>query len=257
LFPTLFRIGEFELSTFGLMMVAGFLAAGAMNARSYPQAGIPRDLAWDLLVWAMVGGVLGAKLWYVGEQVARDPGLASSLFEWGGPLFSRGGLTWYGGLLGGAAAAIAGGVRRGVRPLALASASAASLAVGQGLGRIGCFLVGDDYGAVSDVPWAIAFPQGLPPTEAPVHPTQLYEAAWLFAAGWILWRRRASSPLAIAEYLVLAGLGRFWIELLRTNPPALGPLTNAQLVALACMALGALAWLRARARMPDRSGATA
>jgi phosphatidylglycerol:prolipoprotein diacylglycerol transferase len=244
-YPTLFEIGNFQVSTFGVMMVCGFVAAGFMNSRAYEAAGIPREAAWDLLVWAMVGGVLGSKLWFVAETLARDPGQLDQLLTWGGPLLSRGGLTWYGGLLGGALAAIYGGRRLGIGGLALANASAPSLAVGQALGRVGCFLVGDDYGRPTDAAWGVAFPQGLPPTTVPVHPTQLYEVAWLGLAAWLLWRRRRTSPLLIAEYLALAGLGRLWIEVFRTNPALIGPLSNAQVAALACIAIGVVAWLRA------------
>ena len=126
--------------------------------------------------------------------------------------------------------------------------AAPTLAIGQALGRVGCFLVGDDYGRASDLPWAIAFPRGLPPTTDPVHPTMLYEVAWLVPAAWLLWKRRGRSPFLLGEYLFWAGLGRLWIECLRTNPTLLGPFTNAQLVGLASMAIGAGGWLWLRAR---------
>jgi phosphatidylglycerol:prolipoprotein diacylglycerol transferase len=74
-YPTLFEIGNFQVSTFGVMMVCGFVAAGFMNSRAYQDAGIPREAAWDLLVWAMLGGVLGSKLWFVAETLARERGV--------------------------------------------------------------------------------------------------------------------------------------------------------------------------------------
>jgi phosphatidylglycerol:prolipoprotein diacylglycerol transferase len=120
--------------------------------------------------------------------------------------------------------------------------------VGQALGRIGCFLVGDDYGRVSDVPWAVAFPQGLPPTLEPVHPTMLYETFWLLPVGAFLWWRRGRSPFLFGEYLMLSGAGRLVIEGYRVNPMLIGPFTNAQVVALACIAIGAGGWLWLRAQ---------
>ena len=97
--------------------------------------------------------------------------------------------------------------------------------------------------------FGIAFPNGVEPTDVPVHPTQLYEVVWLsLAAAW-LWRRRGSSPSLIGEYLVLAALGRLWIEVFRRNPELIGPLSNAQLAALASVALGIGLWLWARSRV--------
>lgn len=248
MYPTLFEYGPIHLTSFGVMMVAGFLVGSWMNARAFAERGLRPEIAWDLMTWAMVGGVLGSKLWFVAEQVARHPGAAAGLLEPGGPLLSLGGLTWYGGLVGGAAAGILGAHRAGITPLTVANLVAPSLAVGQALGRVGCFLVGDDYGRETTLPWGIAFPQGIDPIDVPVHPTQLYETAWLGLCGAWLWRRRNRSPLLIAEYLILAGLGRFAIELVRRNPNLVGGLSNAQLVAIACLGAGGLFLLRARVK---------
>jgi prolipoprotein diacylglyceryltransferase len=81
-----------------------------------------------------------------------------------------------------------------------------------------------------------------------VHPTQLYEVAWLAPVGLLLWWRQGRSPSVLGEYLVLAGLGRLWIEPLRTNPPVVGPLSTAQVTALASIASGALVWVLLRRR---------
>jgi phosphatidylglycerol:prolipoprotein diacylglycerol transferase len=243
MYPTLID-WPFELSSFGVMMAVAFLVGGWMASRSFEREGLVADDAWKLVTWAMIGGVLGAKLWYVGEAIARDPQAREGLFALGGPLFSRGGITWYGGLVGGALLVL---WRARISKLPLVSvmnAAAPTLAVGQALGRVGCFLVGDDYGRVTDSWVGVAFPDGLPPTVDPVHPTMLYECAWLLAGGALLWTRRGRSPFLFGEYLMLAGAGRFWIELFRTNPAFVGPLTNAQLVAVACFAVGAIGWLR-------------
>ena len=96
--------------------------------------------------------------------------------------------------------------------------NAMAAAIGQALGRIGCFLVGDDYGRPTDGWFGIAFPEGAPPTLERVHPTQLYEAAWLFALTAFLWARRDRSPRLWAEYFMLAAVGRFAVEFLRVNP---------------------------------------
>src|SRR6185503_488647 len=125
----------------------------------------------------------------------------------------------------------------------LAAASPA-LAIGHAIGRIGCFLVGDDYGRPSDLPWAVAFPEGLPPTLIRVHPTQLYESIALFVigGGLLYLRRRAyNDRVVFGVYLVSAGMTRFLIEFVRVNARVIGPLTIAQLAAASAVMVGA--WL--------------
>jgi phosphatidylglycerol:prolipoprotein diacylglycerol transferase len=123
-----------------------------------------------------------------------------------------------------------------------AEAVAVGAAVGQAIGRVGCFLVGDDYGRATDLPWGVAFPQGAPPTLDPVHPTQLYETAWLLAGAALLWRRRTRSPFLFGEYLILNGVGRFFIEMLRVNPRVALGLTEPQWIALGLIVLGGVGW---------------
>jgi phosphatidylglycerol:prolipoprotein diacylglycerol transferase len=237
MYPVIAEPFGFAISSFGVLVALGFLAAAALTAASFEKAGLERELAWNVLTWAIVGGLLGAKLWNVAESLARDPDASLRAL-----LLNRAGLTWYGGMLGAILCSAIGARHNGV-PLKLGfDAAAAGAAVGQAIGRLGCFLVGDDYGKPSDLPWAIAFPQGQPPTLDPVHPTMLYESAWLLLAGAWLWRRRGRSPFLFGEYLIAQGLGRLVIEHWRSNPALLGPLTNAQVVALACLIAGIAGW---------------
>ena len=127
------------------------------------------------------------------------------------------------------------------------AAAAPGLAAGHAIGRIGCFLVGDDYGRPSDLPWAVAFPEGRPPTSVPVHPTQLYEAAALVVIAWLLVRwRRHSVPdrVVFGRYLVLAGATRFAIEYIRVNLRIVGPFTLAQLISMSLIIAGVILLLR-------------
>jgi phosphatidylglycerol:prolipoprotein diacylglycerol transferase len=117
------------------------------------------------------------------------------------------------------------------------------LAAGHAIGRIGCFLVGDDYGVPSTLPWAVAFPHGLPPTTVRVHPTQLYEAVVLLPVAWLLlrWRRQhRDDRFVLGAYLVLTGSTRFSIEFLRWRHDILGPFAVAHLLSLAAVVVGAL-----------------
>lgn len=250
MYPVLIEVFGFPISTFGVMVALGFVAGGYLAGRAFERAGLPRQAAWDIVTWCVVGGLLGAKLWYVGEQLARDPN--AKFLEL---LLSRGGITWYGGFVGGTVLGLWSARSRKISMLSAANCAGPSLALGQALGRVGCFLVGDDYGMRSTVPWAVAFPKGLPPTLDPVtgevfrvHPTMLYEAAWLLPVSAFLWWRQPRSPFLFGEYLMLAGLGRLVIEHWRVNPALLGPLSNAQVTSLALIAIGAAGWLYFRSR---------
>lgn len=240
---------EFELfgnavtiSSFGLLVAIGFLAGGRVAEIYFNERGEVGDKAWRVLVYCMIGGILGSKLWYAAESVARgNPGGFIEL-----AFLNRGGMTWYGGFVGGILGGALGARVARVPVFMVANATAPALLVGQMFGRIGCFLVGDDWGSPSNLPWAVAFPDGIDPTHVPVHPTQLYEVAWLAAGALLLWTRRNRSPALFSEYLMIAGIGRLWIEVFRVNPLLLGPLTNAQLMAIGCALLGAMLWLRFR-----------
>ena len=232
MYPVLFRIGEFEVTSFGVLVGVGALVGIWLFGRELARSGLPPD-ASNAAVAGVFGGLLGAKLVWTVEFMDNAP--VADL------LFSRGGLSWFGGLLGGVGAGL-WMLRRYRVPLVRGLAAATpALAVGHAIGRIGCFLVGDDYGRPTDLPWGVAFPMGLPPTDVPVHPTQLYEAMALAAvAGMLIRWRRAGVPdrVVLGRYLVLAGSIRFAIEFIRINLRILGPFTLAHLISLSFIAGG-------------------
>ena len=125
--------------------------------------------------------------------------------------------------------------------LEVADLVAPFLALGQGIGRIGCFLVGDDYGTPSSLPWACSFPKGLPPTDTPVHPTQIYEMAAYFSVFIYLRYKKRNQNFTgelMFEYLFLVGFFRFIIEFIRNNPHYLMGLTGAQYISIIMMMVG-------------------
>jgi phosphatidylglycerol:prolipoprotein diacylglycerol transferase len=233
MYPTFLRIGDFEITSFGVLVALGALAGMLVFQRELRRAGLPGD-AINAAMAGVLGGLAGAKLIWAIEFHNTAPFLDLVL--------SRGGLSWFGGLAGGLIAGLAT-LRRYRVPLVRGLAAASpGLALGHAIGRIGCFLVGDDYGRPSTLPWAVAFPKGLPPTDVPVHPTQLYEAIPLAMLAWLLirWRQRNTpDAVVLARYLMLAGAIRFTVEFLRINAPVLGSLTLAQLWSMALMAAGA------------------
>jgi phosphatidylglycerol:prolipoprotein diacylglycerol transferase len=178
-------------------------------------------------------------------------------------LFSRGGLVWYGGFIGGALAVILNSWRLRVPLRWTMQLAAPALAAAYALGRVGCFLVNDDYGRPTDLPWGVKFPEGLPPstpenlknlfgipvppgidpaTVLAVHPTQLYEAAAMLAVFALLWSlRKSRRPIGwlFGLYLVFAGIERFLVEILRAKDDRfLGPFTLAQLTSVLIVLLG-------------------
>ena len=232
MYPVIFRIGSFEITSFGVMVAVGAMVGLWLFRRELLKSQLPES-ATDSALAGLIGGIVGAKLLYVAENLSSAPVLDL--------LTDRGGMSWFGGLVGGVGAGLVMMALRRWPLIPVLSAATPALAVGHLLGRIGCFLVGDDYGRPTTLPWGVAFPEGLPPTDVPVHPTQLYEAAFLGVLAWLLirWRRRGVGDAAVVgRYLLLAGGFRFALEFLRINVRVAGPLTVAHLFALGIVLAG-------------------
>jgi phosphatidylglycerol:prolipoprotein diacylglycerol transferase len=237
-------IGPFTIQTFGVMFALGFLAAGVMAGKRLQELGKPVDWSYELIFGALVGGLVGARVYYLAEHwdEVQDDLLGS--------LFSGEGLVWYGGAIGGALGVIAVAWYRGFLGLALLDLAAPALALGYAIGRIGCQLSGDgDYGVESDLPWAMAYPDGTVPTTEEVHPTPIYEALSMGLVAWLLWRwrDRFRPGLLFAVYLVLSGLERLLVEFVRRNEAVVAGLTAPQLQSIVLMLIGG-GWLAIAAR---------
>ena len=251
-YPIIFNVGPLQITGYGIMMMIGFLMGGWLIGLELKRRGLREDYAGEIVVAAVIGGIVGAKLWYV--------------FLMGDPraLFSRGGLVWYGGFLGGTLAVILNGLRLKVPTRWTAQLMGPPLAAAYALGRVGCFLVNDDYGRPTEVAWAVKFPQGMPPSTAgnmermfgiampqgmdpttvlAVHPTQLYEVGAMlvaFAILWVLRKRQAGTGWLFGLYLMFAGVERFLIEFLRAKDDRMfGAFTLAQATSVALVLVGA------------------
>ncbi len=238
------HLGPLTLQTFGLMLGLGFVVAGVFAAKRLKEVGRPPDYAYEMVFAALVGGIVGARLWSVLQDwdTARHDVVGS--------LFSGSGLVFYGGLLGGALCVLGWAWWRGVLDLTTVDVAAVPLAAAYAIGRIGCQLAGDgDYGIPWNGPWAMSYPHGTVPTTENVHPTPVYETLTMGLVAWFLWRRRDSMRPGglFALYLVLAGTERFLVEFIRRNDKVAAGLTLAQLIALAMMAGGSIWLLRMRA----------
>jgi phosphatidylglycerol---prolipoprotein diacylglyceryl transferase len=230
-----------SIKTFGVMFALGFLVCGMVVARRLRELGRPVDWAYEIVFAALIGGVVGARGYFLiqnYDQVKHD------LL---GSIFSGSGLVWYGGAIGGAIGVIAWMYRRGALELAMLDMCATALALGYAIGRIGCQVSGDgDYGIRSNLPWAMGYPHGTVPTPpgVKVQPTPIYETVSMCLVAYLLWRLRDRvRPGAVfAAYLVLSGLERFLVEFVRRNNEVLAGLTGPQLESVGLCVVGAL-WL--------------
>jgi phosphatidylglycerol---prolipoprotein diacylglyceryl transferase len=233
------EIGPLTLQSFGLMLGIAFVVCALLSARYLEEIGKPRDWAWEFVFFAAVGGIVGARLWWVVENWSEAQ---EDLI---GSLFTGAGLTFFGGALGGAIGVLAWSRHKGFWEGRTLDMGAPSLAAGYAIGRIGCQLAGDgDYGVAWDGPWAMAYPDGTVPTTEPVHPTPVYETIvmGIFAALLWRWRHRWRPGTLFAVWALGAGLERFLVEFIRRNPDVVLGLTQPQLIALAMVAGGGL-WI--------------
>ncbi len=256
-YPLILELGPLQITGYGIMMMVGFLVGGWAIQLDLRRRGYNEDYAADLVVAAVIGGVVGAKLWYV--ALTGDPGA----------LFSRGGLVWYGGFVGGTAAVMFNGWRLRVPTRVTAEIVAPALALGYALGRVGCFMVQDDYGVPTALPWGLRFPEGAPASTAQnlvaqfgveipagtnplevlaVHPTQLYEATLMMLAFYFLWKLRKhghGTGWLMGVYVAMAGTERFLIEFLRAKDDRIfGTFTIAQVTSIVLVITGMILMAR-------------
>ena len=237
MWPEVFSIFGVGIQSYGLSKALALLVGAFLLGRAFTRIGYDKELAHSIALWATVWGFVGAKVYYL---IANWDN-----FSW--HLFGGSGFVWYGGLIAGSIAVIVM-TRRHDLPLGrVAGAMAAPLSVAYGIGRIGCFLAGDGtYGTPTDLPWGMAFPTGVVPVDVPVHPVQLYEAAGAFLIAGILWvlGRRLRPVAVFGSYLMLSGAARLLAEMVRINPHVVLDLTEAQLIGIASIILGAALILR-------------
>ncbi len=243
--PELFHIGGFTVNSFGVMMALAFIVAGFIAHWQFKKRGVNPDFIYGLLIAAVIGGLLGAKIHF----------LIIHPEQWPENMLSGRGLVWFGGLFGAIIGVVIVTLVSKQRLAAIMDSGAIAVSVGYAVGRIGCFLNGCDYGQPTDLPWHLAFPNGSPPTTELVHPTQLYEsAASLVIFALLVWviapRFKREGPLIFA-YAVLAGAERILVEFIRTNPPVALGLTQQQWIGIVMLVVGiaGMWWFGTRGRL--------
>jgi phosphatidylglycerol:prolipoprotein diacylglycerol transferase len=222
MFPRLLELGPLTLHTYGLLLATAYLVSILLASRLAEKEGVPADRVWDLGLVVIVSALVGAKVLLVltdlGGYLDRPSRLLSMEF-W------QAGGVYYGGFIG-AVAGAALWVSRSpdLRFWTIADGAAPAIALGQSIGRLGCFAAGCDYGKATGLPWAVTFTSeyahqhiGVPLNVA-LHPTQLYESATTFLLFWILlgiYKKRRFSGQVFFFYLVLYGGTRFLLEFFR------------------------------------------
>ena len=260
--PNALQLGPLTVHWYGVMLALAFLAGLWTAGRRAPRDGIAGEKIADAGLWLILGGIIGARTLYV---VSYWDGLLEA------PLFprapwteifmvQRGGLVYYGGLVG---ATLAGIFYARVRKLPLwkmADIFTPSIALGYVFGRIGCLMNGCCYGRACDLPWAIRFPEDNPlhPPTFPVHPTQIYDSllslGFYFALAW-LYRRKRFDGQVFATYLMGYALLRAFVELFRGDYAAEHlhhGLTPAHLVSVGIFVAGAVLFWTLRPRAEKR-----
>jgi phosphatidylglycerol---prolipoprotein diacylglyceryl transferase len=246
MFPVLLKLGPITIYSFGAMLALAFLAASQVTAKELGRRGYDPEMASKFVLWAVVGGLSGARLWSIYDDWSgflQDPIHV---------LLSGSGLVFYGGLAGGFVAVSLAIRRYGVPWLTAVDCIAPGLPLAHAIGRIGCELAGDgDWGTPSTLPWAHAYPNAIIgwqqwvaanglPADVRVHPTPLYEMLMYFAIFGILWavRKRPMAPGGLLWlYFVLGGIARFAVEFIRNEPIVMG-LSEAQWFSLLLIGIG-------------------
>jgi len=263
MYPVIFDFGQISIfgreisiviNSYGFMLMTAFYSCYFVLNREMKRLKLDENIASDIIVWAAIGGIGGAKLYYLIENFDRV------LMDPKGMIFSGAGLVFLGGLIGGTIGVSYVFRKNSMEWFQSADIVAPLLALGYSLGRIGCLLVGDDYGLPTDLPWGISFPNGLPPTTysvfqsyypwvdlsgfqpgiLKVHPTQIYESVIGFLIFLYLYKIRLTNKVPgslFFKYLMFAGIERFFIEFIRMNPKYLFNLSGAQLISLGMISI--------------------
>lgn len=261
------HIGPLSIPTFGLLMWLAFVISFFVLRAEVQRRKLEID-PQSVVLWMVLAGILGAKLWHIFDTPADRPMwsmfASRAIFTW-----FQSGFAWFGGFTAGIAALLYLGHRYRIGMLKMLDICSSAVAIGYAVGRIGCLISGDgDYGKPTawPWPWGMAFPHGLVPTtetcvqwgwpqDCRVYPTPIYE----FLAGvlifWYLWRRGKRAlqhPLATGvitgEFLVLFGIERFLVEFIRINPRVIFGMSNAQFAGLLTAIAGIILLIIARRR---------
>jgi len=241
------HIGPLTLGSYGLMVAIGLICAFFILRADFARRGVSAD-AEAIIGITGLAGLAGSRVYHLLEsprEFFADP--------WP-QLFSTMGFAFVGAIIGGFLALVLLAKRFRISPLLMLDSSSPAAAIGYGIGRIGCLISGDgDYGIPTSLPWGMSFPNGIVPTTERVHPTPVYEFLVAALIAWILWRlgarcmkTHAPNGIIFAAYLVLTGIARFLVEIIRINPRSFYGLTNAQAASVVSIFAGVALFIYSR-----------
>lgn len=235
MYPILFQLGPLSIRTYGALVAVAFIVSLRLAGWGARLRGLPEVFMIDISAVAILSGLFGARLFYVLQNWAHFRVNPAEIFKiW------EGGLVFYGGFLV-AAAVTAAYVHRQKLPLGvIADCAAPALAIGQAIGRWGCFFAGCCYGRPTAVPWAARFkdPICLAPMGIELHPVQLYESFGSLLIGLFLWirlsRRKDADGQVFWFYVFFYGALRFVMEFFRGDDrgPTFGGLSQGQIIGI-------------------------
>ncbi|MDO8691107.1 MAG: prolipoprotein diacylglyceryl transferase [Dehalococcoidia bacterium] len=242
--PVIFHIGHFGLRWYSLAILAALAAGIALTLREARHKGIHEDVIWGVAVWGVIGGLIGARLFHVIDNL--DKYLADPLSILA---VQEGGLAISGAIVVGLLAAFIQARRQGWPFLRVLDAAAPGLILGQAIGHIGCIIQGDSLGPATDLPWGFVYtnPGAMAPAlGVPFLPSQAYEMVWdlaIFAFLWFMRKRVHNDGLLFAAYMFLYSINKFTVSFWRENVLLAFGLREAQLVALALLASSVVGFL--------------
>lgn len=254
MYPELFRIGNFPIHAYGLLLALALLVGLSLAARLAAREGIKPERIYDLGLWMLVGAIGGSKL----LMVLTEPIYRESFWQLFSLDFLRSGGVFYGGLIGAFLMVSLGVLRYRLPWWKTGDAAMTGVALGQAIGRVGCFAAGCCWGKPTELPWGVQFTaQAQQNTGVPIdmhlHPTQLYEsfgALAIFALLYWLHRRKRFDGQVMLAYIALYSLLRFAVEFVRDDPrgdvlglTSLTGLSTSQLISLLVGVIGFVALL--------------
>jgi phosphatidylglycerol:prolipoprotein diacylglycerol transferase len=251
-FPVLIHIGKFSMPTYGLLVATGVLLGLWISVRNSAKQGINPELAWNLGIYVVLSGIIGAKVLYVINEWSTYSGHLGNIFS---VSTLQAGGVFSGGLIAGLAVAAWYIHRNHIPALAACDAFAPGLAIGHAIGRLGCFAAGCCFGKETHHFWGVIFTDKLAnsisdtPLGIPLQPTQLFEAAVelanFFVLTWMLKRKKFDGQV-FGAFLILYGTARFFLEFLRGDPGRGevfgGFMSGTQLIAIFLVLGGGLMW---------------
>ena len=273
MYPTIFEYNGFVISSYGFMLMTAFLVCNHLLKKHLYSINVDGKIADDIIFYAAIGGILGSKIYYIIEEkqlyetYISIGNIFKGIFTLNSEILTLGisqfggGLVFLGGLMGGTLGVTWVIQKQNLNWLKMSDIVAPLLILGYGIGRIGCFLVGDDYGIPTHLPWGVSFVNGLPPTTyqsfqfnypwisldgfepglLTVYPTQLMETVLAVFIFGYLWSRREKIGFEgqlFFTYLVFAGLERFFIEFIRTNIKYISVFTGSQIISIFMILIG-------------------